>query len=251
MKYFIFFRIIVLSMIIASVSCNAQELEIATLEFPPYLYMKNKKVTGLVKHVLNEVSKRSGIKFKLKFYPWSRAIHMAKESTVDGIIPILKNEKRKRYLKYTYPISKEEIQIYSKKNKHIKFTGDISKLYGHSIGKVRGFTLSPSLDKAINEGKFRKVSFSSSSLLNIKKLIEGRFDLLIDTNLVVLYYVKRNNLINDVNKVELPAYTTYNYLAFTGRVQNSVVKKYNFYLKQIKDDGTYKKLLERFLEEYK
>jgi len=72
--------------ILASNLTGAEIVKITTSEWEPYIgeSLPNK---GFVAEIAKEAFKRGGYEMELTFYPWARAVHMAKNLEVDGYYP--------------------------------------------------------------------------------------------------------------------------------------------------------------------
>lgn len=157
--------------------------------YPPYEYKKDGKIIGMDVEILNEVAKEADIVLNIKFYPWKRALTMAKNGNADGIFSILYSKERAKYIKYpSIPLSTGKQRIFVNST----FKGDITKvsdLKGKTIGVVRGNTYGEEFNNYTN---FYKIEVNGPDML-FRMLNIGRYSFVIENENVGIYTIKKFN----------------------------------------------------------
>ena len=107
-------------------------------EYIPYEIKKaNGEYEGIYIEVLKEVLKSQNIKFKIKDYPWGRALEMIKKGKADAITTPFKNKERESFLYFpNAPLAYEETVFFTYKGSSIKYNGDLKSLTKYGIGKI-------------------------------------------------------------------------------------------------------------------
>lgn len=231
-----------------SVQAQCKALKIASLEFPPYVYTTNGKLDGFCPLLLNEISKRSGLKFNITLYPWSRALKLAEDGGVDGIFPAIITEDRQKFLTFPKVFVIEPISLFVLSDSGISYNGKVSSVINYSFGRVRGFKTIPPLETSFKNGKI-KVSEAKKSLTAIKMLENKRFDILIENEYVVSHILKNMNNAMKVVRTGKRYHSTDSYLAFNKKnVSKEVILLFNKTITEMKNDGVYYSIINNFLK---
>lgn len=83
---------------------NARVISISVQEFPPYVIVKNGKVSGVLVDVLNEVKKQKKFDFLIGLYPNRRSKVVVKRGEMDAIFPLGWNKQRDSWLYWSIPL---------------------------------------------------------------------------------------------------------------------------------------------------
>ncbi len=158
--------------------------------YPPYEYQNENKIVGMDVEILQKAAQLAEIEIDIEFYPWKRAMVMAKAGKADGIFSLAHSKEREMFFYFPAPpLSIGKKRIFSNNN----FAGDIAKpedLKGHTVGVVRGNTYGEQFDK--NNNFKRDQSKNQEQLL--LKLEKGRYDLAVENEIVAAYIIKKNNI---------------------------------------------------------
>lgn len=230
-----------------STNLLARTFEFVTLISPPAEYKEYGKAKGINVEIVQEVFKRMGHNIKIKFYPWKRALSMAKNGKVDGIIDAAYSKSRANALYYPKTqIYKEQWYAFKRKNSNITIDEDFSNINKIKLGISRGFVYGGKIQRLIDEKKFKSIEKVHNNELNINKLIVGRFDIFLGVKSTIFFLSKNLGL---KDKIEIVKQTNTNndfllsssntYLAFSKkRVNQSLVTHFSEILKLMIEDGT-------------
>lgn len=177
-----------------SLNCDASDKQVtlATLEWPPYIGKKLPK-KGYVHEIISSVFERSGYDITIQFYPWARALHLAKSGAVDGLMPEYFDESRLNNFVFSSPIPGGPVGFYKRKKDKIVFTVNpknepekaLLGLKGLSFGIVRGYINT----KAFDEADYLLKDPVVDDDLNLKKLFSKRIDLIFIDKYVARYLI--------------------------------------------------------------
>ncbi|HMV80119.1 MAG TPA: transporter substrate-binding domain-containing protein [Leptospiraceae bacterium] len=166
-------------------------INLATLEWLPYVgeELENK---GYVTELVKEVFQSQGITADIQFLPFARILNMAKEGRIDGYFPEYMNEENKEIYYYSDPYPGGDIGFLKLKkgayeSDSFKETKDFHSLEKFRIGVVRGYVNTAAFDKA----DYLKKEEAASDLLNLKKLVFGRVDMIVIDRNVSEYLASR------------------------------------------------------------
>ena len=243
MKFFVFVFCI-FSLFLSSLF--SKTLNFVSADFPPYVYKENNKIQGFNTEILNEIFKRMNIKITYKIYPWARAVKMIKMGRADAIFPFFKNKERELFTDYPHSFISEPITMYILKDSNITYNGDLKELSSYKFGRVRGFSSGEYFDNAVKENIIH-VEDSNNGTLNLKKFLSKKFDILLDNKYFVLHELKKTNSLNEVKQLDAILINNKSYLGFSKkRNHKEIIKKFNLILQEIKEDGTYDKIINSY-----
>lgn len=224
----------------------AQTLVFVSSEFPPYIYKKQKRIKGFNVEILNAIFKRMHIKVEYRIVPWARGVNMLKEGEVDAMFPFFKTKQREHFTEYSASFTSEPIAMFVLKDSPITYTGDLKTLSAYKFGRVRGFSSGAFFDEALKENIIQ-VEDASTSTSNLKKLFRKRFDILVENQFLVLHELKKENQLQELKQLHPILSNTKAYLGFSKkRNHTQLIVKFNKVLKEIKEDGTYDKIINNY-----
>lgn len=152
---------------------------IATVEYPPSFH---KDGTGIAANMLTELFDKIGYDIEIKIYPLGRAIHMVNGGDIECAFLFLQTDKKSTI---SIPIYYSSMVFLYKKSRFqngLNFN-TLSDLKKYNIGALANsnFTI-----KLLQENAGLKLDFARSNNINLKKLDEGRIDLLPLSHLIAI-----------------------------------------------------------------
>ncbi len=239
--------LIVLGILLSNTQVFSAEktIFITSTDAPPFSgeKLKNQGVSiEIIKQALNQV----GYKTKIEFYPWKRALEMAKRGVSDGVGPLWYTKERAEWLVFSKKAhTPSSIGFFKKKNEqiHVKDYGDLKP---YVIGYVLGFAYSQDFYNATYD--FEKVYFYNPiNLMN--GLVHGQIELAIMGKSQGEFILK--NEFPEANEkfhfMEPVLETKNQYLAISKRAKDYKTKlnDFNRGLEMIIKDGTLDKILDK------
>jgi len=200
------------------------------------------------------MSKEAGLTINKQLLPWPRAYEMAKTQGDTLIYSIVRTPEREALFHWVGPISERRILLY----KHSKRT-DISL---NSLDDARAYRIGTTRESAATKNLI-KLGFDVSEdydpkapgldlvlndVMNMKKFVEGRFDLLLSLDWAAAYNAKNAGLTPDDLQPALLLDDSLSYwYGVSLATDPEVAKKLNAALQKIKNDGRYLQLKKRYL----
>lgn len=142
-------------------------------EWPPYIG-KNLKNQGYTAQLVTEAFQESGITVTIKFMPWARAMEMAKDNRIHGLLPIYYSEERAKIFLFSDSYPGGPLVFMKRVGETIPFT-KLADLKPYRIGVVRGYANTPEFDGASDLQKIP----AKDDITNIRKLLANRVDLIV------------------------------------------------------------------------
>lgn len=214
-------------------------------DWPPY-FSENLPNGGFGAEIIHESFKRAGYTVTFKRYPWKRAVETVDKGLCDAFFSAYYSEERNRNYALSASYAESPFYFCTLKNKNIAYK-ELRDLTPYRIGVVLGYTNTPEFDAA----RYLKKDSVSSDLLNIKKLIHGRVDLIVIDKYVAMYHLKNSpyfkNSASNIRFLEPPLKIMPVHAAFSKAIPGyeKKVRDFNSGLEAIKSDGTMEKILRK------
>lgn len=238
-----------MSIVLTSVFAEAgdMKIKIVTEDFPPYNYEESGKITGLSTKVVKAVLKELRINPEIKIYPWARSYKMALEQENVLIYSILRTTEREKLFKWIGKIASSEMYLFKLKERN-----DIKI---NSLGDAKKYTIGVTRETAphqyLSEKGFELKEVVNKDDLNIKKLVNGRIDLMPYYEAPFIHKLRNQGY--DSNKFAKVYFikdaSEDLYMAFSKRTSNIIVDKFVQALERIKTNGNYDKIVKEYFSD--
>lgn len=224
---------------------TARTLDLVTLQYPPYEYEENGQVKGIAVDVVDEVFRRMDQPIQIRLLPWARAIKLIEAGKADAVFTAYKNPTREIFADYSKEVLMPQIvSLFVRNESSIEFTGDLSSLNGYIFGMVRKISYGQIFDTAVKSGVIRYIDYANTGEVNIQKLLNGRFDILVSNKYGALHILKKTNNLAKVKELQPALESVPSYIAFSKKRNLSKFRdRFDRVLANMKADGTYRKIL--------
>ncbi len=246
-----FGTVIILSAICITLNASAAEkVTLVTLDWAPYIG-KNLKNKGYVYQIVAEAFKRAGYDVTIQFYPWERALRMAKSGQADGLFPEYYDSSRLAQFAYSKPFPGGPVGFYIRKDSGIKFTVNprsninaaLRGLKQYKFGIVRGYVNT----KAFDDAKYLTKETADSDEQNLQKLNGNRVQLIFIDKYVANYLIRSKfpQFSRTLTFLNPPLEVKPLYIVFSKRAPGFQKKRaaFNMGLAKIKADGSLRKIM--------
>ena len=155
-------------------------VRLASLEWEPYIGAKMPD-QGYVAALIRAAYADQGMRVEIEFYPWARALHLARTGAVDGLMPEYFDASREGEFEYSAAFPGGPLVLYKRRGDAIAFATDplrhqdaaLRALKVRRFGVVRGYLNTPVFDAATYLTKEE----ANDDATNLRKLVYGRIDL--------------------------------------------------------------------------
>ncbi|MBL4799241.1 MAG: transporter substrate-binding domain-containing protein [Oleispira sp.] len=164
-------------------------VNLTSLDWPPYS-SKSLKQQGASVAVAKAAFKEMGYELKVTFFPWSRAVALAKDgkSEYSGYFPEYYSEDTEKEFIYSEPMGSGPLGFAERKNNVIQWE-QLSDLKEYKIGVVQDYINTTEFDEMVMR-KSLKTSTTTSDTKNLLKLVNNRLDLAVIDKNVMNYLLK-------------------------------------------------------------
>lgn len=228
---------------------NEDVIKVGTsTDYRPFAFIEEgeneKDVKGLEIDVWNEIAKRNNWKVEYVIANWNGLIGMLDSGKIDTVahqVTVTEERKKKYYFSDTYVYSGVQLAV-KKGNDSIKSLNDLN---GKTVAVESGMNFYKSIEKFNNEGGNVKINGYNdyNSIFNEVNL--GRADALIQDKLAIMDTLKNSSY--ELELVGEPVETMESAFPFIQNDENKEkVEKVNSTLKELREDGTLKKISEKW-----
>lgn len=240
-KVFGFYCLVAIS---ASVHANTK-LHFATLNWEPY-YGESLPEQGFYAAISRAAFERAGYELTIEFVPWTRALAGAKAGVYDGLLGAYFSKDRLSTLVYSDVVSYNEQNLLQVRGRGIRFNSFFD-LQRYRIASLRDSVQSQTLrDFGIT------VIDTDDTKTAINLLLNERYDLFTIGKQQFNYLFSVDSDLRAIkHKVELiePAFKTYKLYNAVSKQRadaQAVVAAFNGALDEMRKDGSYDNILQRF-----
>ena len=240
-----------------SVQGHAQQIKIVTLDFPPYSYIENGKLTGMATEVLMAILNDVGMTSEIRQYPWKRACCIADTEKNVLIYTIARTPQRERnfhFIGEVAPRNNYFFKLAERKDVQVDSLEDLKK---YKIGVVRGYAT----DKTLTDLGLEPSLHRTTSDINIlRMLFSGRVDLCSVDEMVAKHQIRLFNQaaqktgreLLDFSRLEKvyehPGMGRGRYLAFGINTSHELVRKFQDSFQRMVQEGTLEVIRAKYLQ---
>lgn len=189
---------------------------IATLEYPPFIYSEGNEVKGPIAEKVRNVFTSLGITVRIEMLPITRGLAMVASGDVDAFFSLKRTPERDLALLFTkVPLIQQPFVFFTRRDSAIQWNGRPDDIKGYRIGVVSKTSYGKIFDAYVKDGILAHIEETQSFEVNIKKLIAGRVDLVINSYDVGQYLIQKLHAEDDIVSLSPPVETVTSYLAFT------------------------------------
>ena len=235
--------------------CPKEKLNFGYDDWPPYQFKdSNKKPTGLDIDIITTVLKEMNCPYILRTISWKAHISRLKKGKYHLAGGASKNEERKKfaYFSDSYRTESAIMLVQKKKLKNlisVKNLKEFSLLKNFRLGVNRGNWYGEAFEKLSKEKYFKKIIKTTTKEIQLYKMLnKGRISGILVDKYSGFSFLKKLKYREHIIPHPVKIYSDDIFVMFSKKsVKKSFVEQFNKSLKKIKDDGTHKKILNRYI----
>ena len=222
----------------------SKDIHLLTEPRPPFQIETKNGLAGIGADLIKEIQKKVGNKKDITVFPWKRSYYLTMNKKGYALFLTTRSKEREKLFKWVGPISSINLKFFknaSREDLQINSLDDARKVSSIILEED---TISTQILKKL---EFKNLDINSISNYVFDKLIENKADLYISDEISFRYRLKLLNLENKIVPVKMkPFYSAKLYIAFNKDTDDKTIQKWQKALDEIKKDGTYLKILERY-----
>jgi len=170
-------------------STSASSLKVVTEEWPPFI-LKTTPVSGITTTQVRKILNKTGVPYEINIYPWARSYRMAKTEPNTLIYLLYRSKEREPYFHWFCPLNPTpQISVF-KLQSNKKDISSLEALKSLHIGIMRSDNSHENLiTQGFTEGE--QLDISTDEISNVKKLIGGRVDVIIQAKQSIKYRIQQ------------------------------------------------------------
>jgi polar amino acid transport system substrate-binding protein len=238
----------------ATPATRGEPVRLASLEWEPYVGSEMPD-QGYVAALIRAAFADQGMDVEIQFYPWARALHLARTGAVDGLAPEYFNPSREAEFQFSAAFPGGPLVLYKRRADAIVFSTDpaqhqdaaLQALKARRFGVVRGYLNTPTFDAA---GYLIKEE-ANDDATNLRKLVYGRIDLAVIDRRVAEHLIRTSypDYARRIEPMEPALADIPLYIAFSRRSprMQEVLAAFNRGLEAMRADGRLEALHQRYI----
>lgn len=216
-----------------------------TETWTPYQMETKDGLKGISIDLVKEIQSRIGNSKKIQITPWNKGYDVTLNNSGYALFLTTRSKKREHLFKWVGPVSSVKLVFFKNKKRddlHINTLEDAKKVQSIVVAKK---TIA---NEKLLELGFKNLEINTLANYSLTKLLENKVDLYPVAYDGFLYKLKKLNLENKIVPVQMkqPIYESKLYIAFNINTDEKVINKWQKSLDDIKNDGTYQKILNRY-----
>ena len=235
------FKSLVMGAMVLSLSVTAfakEKIYVGTnAEFPPFEYLENGEIKGFDMELVNEIGKILDADIKIVDMAFDGLLPALQMKKVDLVIAgMTANEERMKTVSFTQPYyTASQVIIVKEGNDSIKSFNDLK---GKKVGVMLGFTG----DMVVSEIEGVKIERFNAAYAGIMALQAGKVEaVVLDSEPAKNYVAQNRGLVLADADAEQEEYAI-----AVRKNDKALLEKVEKALKEIKENGTYDKLLQKY-----
>ncbi len=224
----------------------AENIRIFCNEEPPTNYSAaDGTVTGFTTEIVREIQKRVGNSSHIIIYPWKRAYKIALKEPGIVLFTASRNPDREDRFHWIIQVTTRRSVLWSKAASPLRICSLDDARRVKSIGVLRG----GNREKYLRLRGFTNLEPASEEGQNLKKLLAGRIDLIFLSTIEVATLAKINGISFSGIEPKFTVYSNDSYIMMSKNGTSSeTVKMWKNAAQQIKSDGTFNKIGEKWVK---
>ncbi len=217
---------------------SQDSLRLITEDYPALNYIEDGQLKGPSVDIVKEIQKKLNIMIEIEVYPWARGYGMLEKYDNIALFTTVRTVQRENLFKWVGPIAHAKYAFFAKKGSNIKLS-NLNDAKKYEIGVQRGGVNEQFLK---NEG-FTHLQVVNDPALNLKKLMNGRFDLWYSGVTAARTTAKKENVSpREIEAIYYVASSLKAYIAFSKNTSEEVIKSWQNAFDELYKDGTIHKI---------
>lgn len=169
------------------IHADDSKISFATVNWEPYAGEALNNY-GLSTVIIKEACKRVGLTPSFHFMPWNRAMAQTRDGKYDAVYNAYFSKERAEHYAISEPYFRTILTLCTTIKQSINYDGSVESLKPYRLGLVRGFVNTEEIDQA----SYLKKDTAETDVLNLRKLLHGRVDMIVIDKYQAIHLVKNN-----------------------------------------------------------
>jgi len=238
---------VLIPLLLAALTAHAEPLRFVTAELPPYTFQVPPATVseqpgpgqGLVQEAVTEMARRLGTSVAIEYMDWDGAQKLALSRPGVGILSITRTPEREDHYQWCCRIVTDDLILVGGQGVDVS---SLEKVKDRPIGVL----FHSGAEALVRSLGFNRVQASPEEWLNATKMKERRIDAWLAPRLMVIHAYKEVGADASTLNFGQIVRPSEIYLAFSKDTPASEVQRWSDACKQIQDDGTLERIVQRY-----
>ncbi|WP_259782257.1 substrate-binding periplasmic protein [Aestuariispira ectoiniformans] len=230
------------SIFLFAYSAQAEEpLSFACNDFPPHKIANpdDPSLPGFDVEILKAAFAQTNTQMQVHFYPWKRAMHLARKGTVTGLCSCSYRPEREEYLLFSDKMGTVSSGVF--RTASVPAIDSLDDLKGRPVGVVSGYSLVSSLEEA----KAAPV-IALNDQAAVRMLAAHRFDYLYGFKAATEFQMRHKTGPVAIHYQETSKSNYYMCVSKRAPGAQDILDRFNQGLEAIHDNGTYQSIMDKY-----
>ena len=224
-----------------------EPVSFVTLDWQPYAGELLPEY-GVGSAIVKAACERVGLEPSFHFMPWKRAMEDVDRGDHDALYSAYASSERRHRFGLSKPYLYGRLVLCARKSSEVKWDGTPESLHAYRLGVVLGYVNTPDIDRE----DYLQKDTAISDLLNLKKLLSGRVDVIVIDHFQALYLLKNNPVLesslSDVKFLKPALATKGIHVMFSKNKPGwrDRLARFDKGLEEIRQDGTLQCIMDKF-----
>lgn len=225
---------------------QAEQLKILTSEEPPLSFLENQEATGIVTDIVKEILRRTETKTSIEVFPWIRAYRTGLMESDVVLFTTARTESREALWHWVGPVVERRWVLVARRVSEIKVNSLEDARRVKLIAVVRGDARAKFLqDNGV------KVYLLNTLQQAFAMLARGRVDLIATSEMDIPIAATKIGFESGDFRIVYTLRKIHSYIAISKGTQLSTVHRWQLAFKNLKKDGTFNKIVNRWANTFK
>ena len=222
---------------------QAQEMMVITEEAPPFNFTRDGALTGSSTEIVREILRRLHLPDNIQVLPWARGYKLLQSEPYVALFSTIQTPEREDQFHWVGPLFTVHFSFYARKDRGLQIQ---SLQDARAVGSIATYKDDVREQLLISMG-FKNLDSSKSPTSNLKKLMAGRVDLWLFSNIGVFGLARQQGVDPSELELVLPFRSYQSYVAISKSTPRAVVKRWQSILDAMVQDGTFFNISRRWL----
>ena len=222
---------------------GAQDLTIISENNPPFNFVKNDTLTGSSTEIVRAMLRRMKRTDTIQILTWARGYNLALSRPNVVLFSTARTNQRENLFHWIGPLYRVRFGFYARKESGLRLT---SLADAKKVGAIATYK-NDVREQLLKSQGFTNLDSSKSPASNLKKLMSGRVDLWLFSNLGVGRVANQIGVDPDELELVLPFKDSYAYIAVSKGTSQTVVNQWREVFDELKQEGTFEKITRKWL----
>lgn len=217
-------------------------LKIYTEDYPPSAYVERGNIKGLSVEIVQEILRRIGQPDTITMVPWARGYQLALSEANVVLFSTTRLPQREALFSWVGPLYRQRWGFYRWKGSGVSIP-DMDA--ARKVARIGTYHQDAKMQYLQAKG-FDNLVPTNKNITNVAHLKRGDIDLWVSSDFNLAHLARQAGVSYDQLELAYAFHTVHNYIAFSKATSPHVVRLWQMVLEEMKADGSYRRICEKY-----